>query len=190
MIRKAKPEDAEQVVPLMLQAMGELAMKFAGSDHPQTINKLFQHFFKLPGNQYSFENTLVYIKGKTVLGSINAYDGAKLDMLRKPFLNYPKGNGTSILNNSEPETATGEFYIDTVSVKPETQGKGIGKQLIKAGINLGKTLGHHSIGLLVEQDNDRAFKLYQNMGFVTQNEKQFMGGMYHHMVFNIKQLLV
>ncbi|MNI36000.1 Spermine/spermidine acetyltransferase [compost metagenome] len=86
----------------------------------------------------------------------------------------------------DAETQSGEFYLDSISVNPKAQGKGIGKELIKAGINWGRQLGHQNIALLVEQNNVQALKLYEKMGFVIQNEKQFMGGLYHHMVFQLK----
>ncbi|MFD2286633.1 GNAT family N-acetyltransferase [Pedobacter petrophilus] len=187
MIREAKPSDAEHVVPLIIQAMGDLAPKFAHAEEPEVINNLFQHFFKLKDNQYSFENTLVYEENENILGSINAYDGAKLAVLREPFLAYLNINSSSDLNDSEQETESGEFYIDTVSVKPEAQGKGIGKLLILAVINRAKELNHHRAGLLVEVNNPGALKLYQNIGFRIKNEKTFMGGKYHHMLFVINE---
>ncbi len=184
MIRETIPSDVEHVVPLIIQAMGDLAAKFAHVDDPEAINSLFQHLFKLKENQYSFENTLVYVEDETILGSINAYDGAKLAALREPFLKYLNISNSSILS-SEQETESGEFYIDTVSVKPEAQGKGIGKQLILQAIKWAKELNQRYVGLLVELNNPRALKLYQNLGFRIKNEKTFMGGEYYHMVLEI-----
>jgi ribosomal protein S18 acetylase RimI-like enzyme len=186
MIRTAKPTDAEAVVPLIIQAMGKLANKLTNTADEEVIKEIFTHFFKQQGNQYSYENTLVFEEAGKVLGSINAYDGAKLNDLRKPFMAYLAEHHQAGNNNQGSETQSGEFYLDSISVNPQAQGKGIGKQLIKAGINWGKKLGHHSIGLLVEQNNKNALKLYEKTDFVIQNEKQFVGGMYHHMVFKIR----
>ena len=184
MIRSAKPSDSQFAVPLIIQAMGELAAKFANSNDPNIIFDLFEHFFQQKENQYSFENTLIYVEDETILGSINAYDGAKLAMLREPFLKYLNINNSLNLS-AEQETESGEFYIDTVSVKPEAQGKGIGKQLILQAIKWAKELNHSYVGLLVELSNPRALKLYQNLGFRIKNEKTFMGGLYYHLVYNI-----
>ncbi|WP_293789613.1 GNAT family N-acetyltransferase [uncultured Pedobacter sp.] len=185
MIRSAKPEDAPQVVPLLLQAMGELAPKLTQAKDQDTIDHIFEHFFQQQGNQYSYENTLVFEEAGKVLGSITAYDGAKLIELRKPFLTYlnlPDAKDKHL----DAETQSGEFYLDSISVTAGAQGKGIGKQLIKAGLTWGEQSGHKNIGLLVEQHNHRALKLYQQMGFEIQNEKKFMGGNYHHLVFKVK----
>ena len=186
MIRAAKPTDAEEVVPLVIQAMGKLAKKLTNVEDDEIINRIFKHFFQQKNNQYSYENTLVFEDGGKILGSLNAYDGRKLLQLRQPFLAYLAEHYQANNSDQGTETQSGEFYLDTISVNPKAQGKGIGKQLIKAGIDWAKQLGHHTVGLLVEQNNGRALKLYQNMGFVIQNEKQFMGGRYHHMVFKLK----
>jgi len=185
MIRRAKPEDATEVVPLLLQAMAELAPKLTQTQDQSTINRIFEHFFQQSGNQYSYENTLVFEEADKVLGSLTAYDGAKLLELRKPFLIYLSQPDITD-NHLDAETQSGEFYLDSISVNVSAQGKGIGKQLIKAGLAWGKQSGHQTIGLLVEQNNARALKLYQQMGFKIQNEKEFMGGSYNHMVFNVK----
>jgi len=186
MIRPAKPADTEEVVPLIIQAMGKLAKKLTNVEDDEIINRIFKHFFRQKNNQYSYENTLVFEDGGKILGSLNAYDGEKLLMLRQPFLAYLAEHYQTNNNNPGTETQSGEFYLDTISVNPLAQGKGIGKQLIKAGIDWAKQLDHHTIGLLVEQNNENALKLYEKMGFSVQNEKEFMGGLYHHMVFKLK----
>ncbi|SFA54065.1 Acetyltransferase (GNAT) family protein [Pedobacter suwonensis] len=150
MIRRAKPEDATQVVPLLLQAMAELAPKLTQTQDQSTINRIFEHFFQQSGNQYSYENTLVFEEADKVHGSLTAYDGAKLLELRKPFLIYLSQPDITD-NHLDAETQSGEFYLDSISVNVSAQGKGIGKQLIKAGLAWGKQSGHQTIGLLVEQ---------------------------------------
>ena len=186
MIRPARPADAEEVVPLVIQAMGKLAKKLTNVEDDEIINRIFKHFFQQEHNQYSYENALIFEDEDKILGSLNAYDGGKLLQLRQPFLAYLAEHYQANHTDQGTETQSGEFYLDTISVNPLAQGKGIGKQLIKAGIGWAEQLGHHHIGLLVEQNNNRALKLYQNMGFAIQNEKQFMGGLYHHMVFKLK----
>jgi len=185
MIRNAKPGDAKAVAPLIIQAMGELANKFSKTtDETKTLG-LFEYFFSQQNNQYSHENTLVFEENSQILGTLNAYDGGKLTQLRKNFTDYLRIHNNIEDFNPEEETEAGEFYLDTISVAPSAQGRGIGKQLIYAGINWAEKFGHHTVGLLVEQDNENALRLYEKMGFLIQNEKQFMGGLYYHMIFKI-----
>lgn len=60
MIRPALPTDVEEVVPLIIQAMGKLANKLTHTNDIAIINEIFKHFFQQQGNQYSYENTLVF----------------------------------------------------------------------------------------------------------------------------------
>lgn len=186
MIRIAKPEDAKAVAPLIIQAMGKLANKFSNTTDADKTNALFEYFFGQKNNQYSYEHTLVYEEDGTILGSLNAYDGGKLVVLRKKFLDYLAIHNGLKDFSPQPETERGEFYFDTISVHPSAQGKGIGKKLIDAGIDWAIKLGHHKVGLLVEIDNDRALALYQSKGFQIQNEKAFIGGLYYHLINQIE----
>lgn len=183
MIRPAVPSDSKKVAKLIVQAMDDLALKFCNSEHPDTAIPVFEHFFCLTENQYSFKNTLVYENENGVVGAVGAYDGAKLETYRTPFFDYLSENFGLTNFNPEPETESGEFYLDTISVDPNAQGKGIGKILIIAAIDWAKKLGHKRVGLLVDVNNGRALNLYQKMGFQVKEEKLFMGGLYHHMVY-------
>jgi len=185
MIRPAKPGDADAVVPLIVLAMDELAAKFANSDDSVVIFELFKHFFQQNGNQYSYENTIVYVEEYKVLGALNAYNGGDLLALRKGFLEYLAEKHNLKNFEPEPETQSGEFYFDTLSVAPEAQGKGIGKALIQAGIDWASALGHQKVGLLVEKDNLIAQNLYKKSGFKKQNTQKFMGGDYDHLIYDI-----
>ncbi|WP_051691718.1 hypothetical protein [Pedobacter borealis] len=78
MVRPAKPADTEEVVPLIIQAMGKLAKKLTNVEDDEIINQIFKHFFQQENNQYSYENALVYEDEGKILGSLNAYDGGKL----------------------------------------------------------------------------------------------------------------
>jgi len=180
-IRQAKASDFKQVAPLVVQAMDDLTYKFTKSNDSNLGIQLFEYFFQQENNQYSYKNTLVYEKGNQIIGSITAYDGALLDALRSPFLDYLKDNYQ--LNNFYPEdeTEAGEFYIDTVGVSPFFQGKGIGTMLIQSTLEWAKKLNHQRVGLLVDMDNTNAKRLYDRLGFETKSVKVFMGGRYEHM---------
>ena len=185
MIRPAKPSDAAQVAPLIIQAMGSLASKFANSNDTKVILDLFVHFFQQKNNQYSYENTLVFEENNQLLGAINAYDGANLLKLRENFLDYLKINRGLTNFHPEAETQKGEFYFDTISVNHNAQGKGIGKALIKAGIEWAVKLGQKQIGLLVEKENSKARELYERMGFKNKNSVILMGGDYFHFIYSL-----
>lgn len=184
MIRQALAADANQVARLIIYAMKDLASKFVGQDDPLKAMPLFEHFSGLSGNQYSYENMLVYEDKSGVCGIIGGYDGADLNLLRSPFLNYISSS-YDFKGNPEDETQPGEFYIDCISVASNKQGQGIGKKLISAMLQKLANTKHTKAGLLVSKDNPDAERLYTNLGFKTVNERQFMGGTYYHMQFTL-----
>ncbi|WP_316788964.1 GNAT family N-acetyltransferase [Pedobacter frigoris] len=181
-IRQALSTDAPKIAELIIAAMDDLALKFSGAAEAQGAIPLFQHFAGLQGNQYSYENVLVYQDEDDVCGIICGYDGADLESLRKPFLDYIRTESGIVLD-PEFETQAGEYYIDSLSVAPDQQGKGIAKKLIIALIGKARSLGHKNVGLLVNVHNPKAKKLYLNLGFVVVNERKFMGGDYFHMQY-------
>lgn len=181
MIRPAIPEDAPFVAPLLVQAMKELARKFAGSENASDAIPIFEHFFKLSDNQYSFLNTLIYEDEKGIAGSITMYDGALLEKLRALFLKFLSEKHGIEQFNIEPETEAGEFYLDTVSVNPDRQGKGIGQKLLMAACEHARMLGHKWAGLLVNPENPSARKLYERLGFQEYSIRTLGGSKYFHM---------
>lgn len=184
MIRPATPQDAPVAVPLLFLAMEEIARKISGTNDMQVVTHIFEHLFREPSNQYSFENALLYEGEKGVEGMIIGYDGGKLHQLRKPVLDYIRWQtGAGIC--PEDETQPGEFYLDSIAVAPGTQGKGIGKQLIGAAVDKAMEEGMQKAGLLVSTDNPAAQRLYERMGFKIEYTIPFAGGRYHHLVKNL-----
>lgn len=184
MIRQATPADNGPIAQLIILAMGKLAAKFANSDDPGVITGLFEKFVTEPGNQYSYHNILVWAEGDAICGMIMAYDGGQLDQLRKPFISYTQ-TVLGFTGTPEDETQAGEYYIDCLGVFSQYQGKGIAKELIKALFTRAAELGHHTVGLLVSKGNDKAKKLYTNLGFTNVGEQALLGGVHDHLQYKL-----
>ena len=179
MIRTATPADAPFVVPLMFQAMSEIVFKLIQQEDIQESIRFLEKLFIQENNQYSYENTLVYEKDKQILGSLVYYNGAHIDPLSQSVFDFIKASyGHDI--RLEKETQAGEYYIDTLSVSPKVQGKGIGSSLL---LHLKELLKGETIGLLVSMDNPQAEKLYQRMGFVYADMKMLAGAPYKHLIY-------
>lgn len=183
-IRSAKPEDAKALARFIILAMDELALKFTNSLTYDYAYQVFERFASLPDNQYSYDNFLVYEENSEVMGGILAYDGGKLAELRKPFLDFIRMN-YDFVGTPEDETEAGEIYLDTVSVFPEHQGKGIGQKLIQALIEQSRECGFSKVGLLVETNNPSARRLYERIGFQVAGPKSLLGGTYAHMIYSL-----
>lgn len=182
MIRQATPNDARQLSALIVMAMGSLANSFVNGRGHDIALLLFERFAAERGNQYSFENTLVYSNTAGVQGMICAYNGKHLNQLRQPFITYIQRE-FGFTGIPEDETQEGEYYIDCLCVTPAMQGKGIGKQLIKALVEQGLTNNWPAIGLLVNKNNQQAQKLYTSLGFEIKGEKTLLGTDNWHMQY-------
>lgn len=59
----------------------------------------------------------------------------------------------------------GEGDVQTIGVRPELEGQGIGSALLTALLKEAETRGCEAVYLEVRADNDRAQKLYERFGF-------------------------
>ena len=184
-IRPARPEDFRQVAPLIVQAMEDLACTFTNTHTPEKAYPLFEYFFQKKANQYSFEHTLVFAEQNEIMGSITFYDGKLLPQYRAPFLQHIAETYKVTDLVIDDETNAGEVYIDTLSVAPQHQGKGIGKKLLAAAIKQARAEGHEKIGLLVDFKNPNAKKLYLGLGFKSIGTKKLGNSIYEHLQRNL-----
>ena len=179
-IRKATIEDSENIAALLLLAMEDIIYKFIGEKNPKTAYYFLLHFVETENNQYSYQNCFVAEEENEIIGAVSVYDGAQLHPLRKPIVDYVRLNFNSDFN-PEDETQSGEFYIDSVGVSPNHQGKGIGSKLLQFLIDEYVTQNHRTLGLLVEEANPNARKLYLKLGFKIVGTKTLVGKTMEHL---------
>lgn len=58
-----------------------------------------------------------------------------------------------------------DWIIETVAVLPEGRGRGLGKALIKALLDEGRSRGHEFAGIMIINGNDAAQRTYESAGF-------------------------
>lgn len=175
--RKAIHTDADQIKDLLFLAMEEIIYDMIGQKDLNEGKIFFHHLVSQKDNQYSYENCWVIAEGETILAAINVYDGGELDRLRKPVLDHLSVHYKRNIN-PEDETQSGEYYIDTFGVRPDLQGKGLGSQLLKNTITEFIENRKLTLGLLVDDENPNAKRLYTRLGFETVGRKSLLG---HHM---------
>src|SRR5690625_4934699 len=124
---------------------------------------------------------MVFEENGNILGSITTYDGGKLEEYRDKLLNHIEQEYNVVNLKLEDETQAGELYIDTLSVSPKAQGKGVGSRLIKVAIHKAREEGYKYIGLILEMGNTNAKQLYEGRGITVVGKKALRNAQYELM---------
>ncbi|SFK73944.1 Acetyltransferase (GNAT) family protein [Paenibacillus sp. 1_12] len=181
MIRKAQKEDAAAVIALMYTAIGGIAHTLAGTEDVGDALQVLEQFFREKGNRISYENVIVIEEDGRVIAFMLAYHGSRAAELDRPFLERLAANG-STTQTIERETREDEYYLDSIAVHSDYQGKGIGTELLRLFQEQAIELGHPKIMLLVDLDNPSAKQLYVKQGYKEDGVVQVSGHLFHRMV--------
>ena len=186
-IRKATSKDALFIANYLLLAMEDIIYEFIGEKNHQKAINFLSYFAQRGDNQYSYQNCWVNEENNEVIAVANVYDGARLAALRKPIADYIQTHHKKEFK-PEDETDAGEFYIDSFGVNPIHQGKGIGSKMLQFLIAEYVTKNEQTIGLLVEENNPNAKKLYLKLGFQSVGHKSLVGKKVEHLQVKIDQI--
>jgi len=181
LIRKAYKEDATEAIPLIMEAIGDISMQMTGETEEVAISNEFIQLFRRTDNRHSYLNTYIAEMNGHVAGVLVFYNSEQaiiLDANLEAYLTNKKGALVTI----DPETAPGEWYIDTVVVDPTYRGHGIGSKLLNYAEHLVKNSGGGKLALNVEIEKNAAIRLYNRLGFVTLCPWTIIGEPFHHMV--------
>lgn len=100
------------------------------------------------------------------------------EMVRKQLTSseYIEGGSLFLMHNDNPvgiirgadDNYEGEsvMNIGPLAILPEYQGKGLGRQLLRAALNFAQRKKYKKVALSVNIDNERAKELYFREGFV------------------------
>lgn len=172
LVRNGRIEDAGFLAKVVTEALGlELSIGLAGGEaRLPLVDKLFTRLAADPDSQYSYRNSLVAITDDgTPIGGIIAYDGADLRRLRKAFARGANEIlGWNVTEEEsekwEDEADSHEIYIDSLYVDPAYRNRGIASALVK-GIEERFKEKQKPLGLLVEPENQAAYRAYLHLGF-------------------------
>jgi ribosomal protein S18 acetylase RimI-like enzyme len=179
-IRKATVGDSTIISEHLFLAIEDFLYQFMGIEDAEKAKEFLLHFVKKENNQYSFQNCLVAEIENEIIGSINIYDGAKLGTLSEPIVQYVK-TYFDIDFNPEKETQQGEYYIDSFGVSANHQGKGVGTKILQHIIKAYTVDNQQTLGLLVDEENPNAEKLYLKLGFEFAGRKVLVGKKMKHL---------
>lgn len=174
-LRKATREDARLIGESVVSAIGEeITDSLAGEkfDREDVID-LFTTLAMREDTQYSYLNTLVAEEDNgEAAGVAVAYDGANLDRMRRIFFKAVKERLERDMSAMGDECEAGEFYLDTLAVRPAYRGRGYARALIEGTARRAAECGK-PLGLLVEKENHPARRLYDSCGFKQVGETPF-----------------
>lgn len=186
MIRNAKKEEAGKVVPLVLDAIHDIAQMLTGGETEEEVLALMEQFFQEEGNRLSYQNTYVKEIDGNIAGIMVLYYGADVERLDVPLLKNLHKKGIEI-EAFDVEADLDEFYIDTVSVSKDYQGQGLGTELLAAAEEIGKQKGYEKISLNVDKENPRAHQLYSRLNYVSTKEISINHHSFFHMVKSLTE---
>lgn len=134
-------------------------------------------------SMYSWNKSIIAsVDGKPV-GAIISYPGDDYDALRQyTWRRFWKDIDSEAIRKTEVEAYPGEYYLNSMVIHPEYRGMSIGKSLIEAAIEQGKSLGYTRFALLVDCNKPRLKAYYESMGFKENGEMTFFGHRYKRMV--------
>ena len=171
MIRPAKPKDAPQAIPLIIQAVGRIALTLTGAATLNEASPVLEAWFVRERNRHSYQNTIVFDQNGILAGLVVAYDGASARGLDEPLEIEAAARLGKPNHVITTEAESNEFYLDTLSVHSEFQGRGLGRQLIEAIFPVARQHRRDRIGLLVKAENSGAQRLYQSLEFEQVGQK-------------------
>jgi GNAT superfamily N-acetyltransferase len=175
MIRQAVASDAVKAVPLIMQAIGHIALVLTGTTDSHEVACMLSDFIVQKDNRISYQNGLTMEEERELVGVAIFYYGAKARELDLPIERAAarKSGDSNYSIPTEPEAS--ESYLDTISVSPHSQGKGYGSQLIEAGCDRAPSyLPSGRGGPCAGQ------RLYERVGFCTDYTKRIAGQEYFH----------
>ncbi|HEX2863700.1 MAG TPA: GNAT family N-acetyltransferase [Deinococcales bacterium] len=171
-IRAARPDDAPAAVPLLLLAHGSLAAAYAGTPEAAGQRAWYDAAYRHPGTRLGWPRVTLAGPDGTA-GLRLAYPGRL-----EPALNA----ATPAARPLERECRDDDLYLDTLAVRTELQGRGLGTALLEDLLNAPLPEGCARISLLVEPDNEPARRLYARLGFTDDGPWTLYGHGYRRLV--------
>lgn len=183
MIRLAKKEDIEQIVPLIMIILKDMELPLLTELGEEKVSEMMMEACEIEGYRYDYRRALVIDENNQIKGVAFGYlhsDEPTIDEAWNMVMNRNGYLETQPLF-IDKETFPNEWYLDTLVVDPKTQGKGYGTQLLKAVDQVAIDQGSHKVGLNVDKQNPAAKRLYERLGFSVVGEITLSSHQYEHM---------
>lgn len=181
-IREAQPADAPQIAPLMNLIYDEMELSDLEDVPEPELLKAITAAYRT-GTYLSGPATTVVAEAEgEVVGMAFGYPGEQEEAVDDIFTQITAKNAAfNVPFETQSETAKGEWYLDSLAVSPDHQGKGIGHQLLRALPHYARRDSQAIIGLNVDLENPAAMRLYKRMGYAVSGKQMIGDHHYYHM---------
>lgn len=180
-MRNATPDDAEQAVPLLVEAIDHLALQLAGVNHRQASEPFFIALFRAPTTRYSHRFVRVATINDAIAAVWLGYPGQQEFELSMSIGELLRERDPSLEYVHQRESADDEFYLDAIAVAPAFRGMGFADRIIEDACEIARERQFDRIGLLVDLDKPGVKRLYLKHGFIVDDERVLAGHRYEHM---------
>jgi len=181
LITQAKKDNISNFSYLIFNAIKDVANILTGEDEKDKILQTLDKYICMDINRLSYNNIWIYEIQNQVVGLILSYDSNRVKELDSPILEHLSSKNI-FLDAFDKECFADEFYIDTLSVLEDFQGRGIAKELFSFIEKHAKELAYKKLSLLVDFDNTKALRLYEKIGFKKNSILKISNHNYHHMI--------
>ncbi|MQS76821.1 GNAT family N-acetyltransferase [Companilactobacillus halodurans] len=186
MLRYARKEDADQILPILFQIFDEMELDVFKEVGDKKMAEVIKEGFFQPGYRYGLENILVNeIDGKVVAIMVG-YPEELEDNIDAPLIKIMHKHGIKENNLfNDKEAWPGEWYLDSFAIAPEYQGKGIGTKTMEEFIDVVKKRGEKILSLNVDVTNEAAKHVYDKTGFKKVGQLYIGSHLYDHMQYDL-----
>jgi ribosomal protein S18 acetylase RimI-like enzyme len=181
-IREAQQEDAGQIAPLINLIFDEMQLEELEDVPEPDLEQVIAMAYRTRSYLSGDATTVVAEADGQVVGVAFGYPGqneARVDEVLRRLSAKSAAFDTPF--EAEPETAAGEWYLDSIAVSPHYQGHGIGKRLLASLPTYANRDHENVMGLIVDFENPDAMALYQRVGFHVVGTKMVGDHEYYHM---------
>lgn len=187
MIRSAKKTDISQIIPLVMTILKDMELPFLDIAVATDINQILADAIADEEYRYSYRRALVYEENNEILGVAYSYSASDEEFMDAPIddiMTRYGYEGHKLF--TDKEALPDEWYLDTISTKPEARGKGVGSALIDTVAKYAVDSGYQNLGLNVDVANHKARKLYERLGFKPVKKLVISQHHYEHMQKELK----
>lgn len=171
LLRRARADDEQEAVDLLLESGGLVYPRFAGSS--ETAKRILRAGYRRPGNTASAEIVTVAELDGRVAGVIAAFpvrEGGQrarrylqLAFPRIPPWRWPQAG--RIFGALRPTPPPHAFYVDAVATSADFRRRGVASALLDHAAAAGRDQGCTHLALETEIENAAARALYRAAGF-------------------------